>query len=379
MTEATPLAQRLQQVMDGYLTTQLLYAASELGVLGRLAARPQTAAELARSVGVEPGPLARVLRGLVIEDVVIEDVVIEDVVIEDSAIEDSAIEDRVIEDRVIEDRAIEDRAIEDRAAEPGDGRFTLTPLGEALAGLAGPLRVRGGLYYRAAGGLLDALRTGATAFDTVYGRPFFAELDADRSAEAAFEASMAGRAVAEARDLVAAYDFGPYRTVVDVGGGRGVLLGAVLESVPEAAGILLDRPPAIRAARAHLAEAGLAERVRLVAGDFFEEVPAGGDLYLVARILHDWDDAAALRILRRCRAAMRPGARLLVVDALLPERARESPGAIRMDLHMLVLFGSAERTAGRVTALLDQAGFSVRRILPTTSPVGLAVVEAAPH
>ena len=334
MTESAPLAHRLQQVMDGYLTTQLLYAASELGVLDRLAARPQTAAELAGPVGVDPVPLARLLRGLVIEDVV---------------------------------------------AEPGDGTFALTPLGVALAGLAGPLRVRGSLYYRAAGGLVEALRAGGTAFDAVYGRPFFAQLDADRTAEAAFEASMAGRAVAEAQDLVAAYDFGPYRTVVDVGGGRGVLLGAVLESAPGAAGILLDRPSAIAAARAHLDGAGLAGRVRLVAGDFFAEVPADGDLYLVARILHDWDDTAALRILGRCRAAMRSGARLLVVDALLPERAHESPGAIRMDLHMLVLFGSAERTAGQLTALLDQAGFSVRQILATASPVGLAVVEATPR
>ena len=106
-------------------------------------------------------------------------------------------------------------------------------------------------------------------------------------------------------------------------------------------------------------------------------MPTGGDAYLLARILHDWDDAAALEILDRCRAAMAPGSRLLVVDALLPERAdHRAPGAIRMDLHMLVLFGSAERTGNDLTALIDQAGFAVQRIVPTNSPDGLAIVEA---
>ena len=106
-------------------------------------------------------------------------------------------------------------------------------------------------------------------------------------------------------------------------------------------------------------------------------MPTGGDAYLLARILHDWDDTAALKILDRCRAAMTPGSRLLVVDALLPERAdHEAPGAIRMDLHMLVLFGSAERTGSQLSALVDQAGFAVQRIIATNSPDGLAIVEA---
>ena len=276
MTDEAKLLRRLQQVMDGYLTTQVLYAASELGVLDALASRPQTAAELAEAAGVAADPLRRILRGLVIEDVALEN---------------------------------------------ADGSFELTELGSALARRPGSLQVRGSFYYRAAAGLLDALRTGGTAFEAVYGQPFFGYLDGHPDAQAGFEGSMAGRAVAEARDVVAAYDFGAYRTIVDVGGGRGILLAAILDSAPQAAGILLDRPAPVEQARAHLAGAGLADRVRFVAGDFFEEVPTGGDAYLLARILHDWDDAAALKILDRCRAAMTPGSRLLVVDALLPERA----------------------------------------------------------
>jgi hypothetical protein len=120
--------------------------------------------------------------------------------------------------------------------------------------------------------------------------------------------------------------------------------------------------------------------VRLVTGDFFDEVPRGGDAYLLARILHDWEDDAAVAILERCRTAMAPGSHLLVVDALLPERADpDSPGAIRMDLHMLVLFGSAERTGNQLTALLDRAGFTVQRILGTPSPAGIGILEATPR
>ena len=110
--------------------------------------------------------------------------------------------------------------IEEVSVENADGTFELTAVGLALARRSGPIRVRANLYYPAAAGLLDALRTGGTAFDMIYGQPFFAYLDADADAQAAFEASMAGRAVTEARDVVAAYDFGPYRTIVDVGGGR---------------------------------------------------------------------------------------------------------------------------------------------------------------
>ena len=154
-------------------------------------------------------------------------------------------------------RILRGLVIEEVSVENADGTFELTELGLALARRSGPLHVRANLYYRAAGGLLDALRTGGTAFETVYGQPFFAYLDGDSDAQAGFEASMAGRAVAEARDVVAAYDFGPYRTVVDVGGGRGILLAAILGAVPPATGILLDRPAPVEQARTHLAGAGL--------------------------------------------------------------------------------------------------------------------------
>jgi O-methyltransferase domain len=117
-------------------------------------------------------------------------------------------------------------------------------------------------------------------------------------------------------------------------------------------------------------------RVECRTGDFFASVPPGADAYLLSRVIHDWDDADAHRILTRCREAMGPHARLLLVEALMPERAVDAPEAIRMDLHMLMLLGARERTEAEYRALLADAGLALRRVVPTGSPTGLSVVEA---
>jgi O-methyltransferase domain/Dimerisation domain len=331
VTDGDPV--RLGRLMDGYLSTQLLYVAARLGIADALAGGPCSAAELAGTVGAEPGALRRVLRGLAVDEVV---------------------------------------------SEVGQGRFALTPAGELLrAGVPGSLRdavlVRGELYVAAAAGLLDAVRAGGTAFEYVYGRRFFAHLDDNAEHEAAFAASMADRAEYEAADVVATYDFGGIERLVDVGGGTGTLLAAILAAAPGLRGTVLDRPAAVAAARTRLGERGTA-----VAGDFFAAVPAGADAYLLSRVLHDWSDAECGRILAACRDAMPAGGRLLVVEAILPERARDRPAAIRMDLHMLMLLGSRERTEAEFRTLLGTAGFTVTRVLPTGSPTGLGIVEAVP-
>jgi hypothetical protein len=312
-------------LLDGYVVTQLLYVAAELGVARVLADGPLTGAEVAERVGAEPAALTRVLRGLALEDVV----------------------------------------------EEVDGRFALTPIGEQLEPLAGAARVRGRLYHHAAEGLLDAVRTGGTAFERVHEASFFAHLDTHPDDDAAFQASMAGRSEAEAGAVVAAYDFGAFASLVDVGGGRGILLRAILDRTPLRA-TLVDRPGAVASARERLGE-----RATCIEGDFFSALPAGADAYLLSRILHDWDDEPARRILTVVREALPPAGRLLVVDAILPERAKDLPGAIRMDLHMLVLLGARERTEAEFRALLASAGLEVRRVVPTGSPAGLSVIEAA--
>lgn len=315
---------QLLRLMDGYVVTQLLYVAAELGVAEALAAGPRTGAEVAADVGADAQALTRVLRGLALEDVVSE----------------------------------------------SGGRFALTPLGEALVPLAGAIKVRGQVYYGAAAGLLEAVRRGETAFERVHGARFFDHLAAQPGDAAAFQASMADRAEQEAGAVVAAYDFSGLRHLVDVGGGRGVLLGAILDAADLRA-TLVDRPEAIAAARERLGG-----RATCVEGDFFEALPLGADAYLLSRVLHDWDDEEARRILAVCRAAMGEDARLLIVDAILPERAKDMPAAIRMDLHMLVLLGARERTEAEFRALLEAAGFAVRRVVPTASPAGLSVIEA---
>lgn len=189
---------------------------------------------------------------------------------------------------------------------------------------------------------------------------------------------MAGRAEREARDVVAAYDFTRLRRLVDVGGGSGVLLAAIMRAAPSLHGVLTDRPEAIAEARRRLEADGLASRAECLAGDFFDAVPPGADAYLLSRVIHDWDDSHAARILANCRKAMPDHGRLLVVEAILPRRAREAPAAIRMDLHMMILFGGRERTEQEYRRLLADAGLALRRIVPTASSAGLSVIEATP-
>jgi SAM-dependent methyltransferase len=240
------------------------------------------------------------------------------------------------------------------------------------------LLVRGELYYEAAAGMLAAVRQGGTAFEQVYGDRFSAYLSRHPEQEAVFQGSMTGRSEQEAGDVVAAYDFGALGRLVDVGGGRGILLGAVLRAAPELHAVLVDQPAVVEQTRRRLATDGVAGRCELVAGDFFAEVPRGADAYLLSRVLHDWVDDDARRLLATCRSAMAPGSRLLIVEAILPERAREQPEVIRMDLHMLVLLGARERTEAQFRRLLTETGFEVRRVVPTHSPPGLSVIEAVP-
>jgi SAM-dependent methyltransferase len=329
---ATP-SEQLARALDGYLTTQLIYVAAKLGIAERLSDGPMDASQLAAVVGAEPATLRRVLRGLVVEDVLAED---------------------------------------------ADGRFVLTPVGECLPAYRGAALARGEVYSSAAAGLLDSVLDGGTPFERVYEQRFFDHLDGHAEHQAAFDASMAGRAEREAAAVVAAYDFGWGHTVVDVGGGSGVLLAAVLADEHDVEGVLVDRPASIEAARAHLEAVGLADRVRCSTGDFFAAVPRGGDIYVLSRILHDWDDHDARRILTTCRDAMEPGSRLVIVDTVLPERADECPAAVRLDLNMLLLFGSRERTEDEFRSLLAASGFALHRVLPTALPARLSVIEATP-
>jgi hypothetical protein len=335
--DATVPRRDLARLIDGYLTTQLLYVAAKLGVADVLADGPRTGREVAEAVGADPDALTRMLRGLVLEDVLAQD---------------------------------------------ASGRFALTAVGDGLredvpGSQRGAILVRGEVYWSAAAGMLRTAIEGGTAFEHVHGERFFEHLAADPEREAAFQASMADRARREAADVVAVYDFAGLRDLVDVGGGSGVLLEAILCATPGLSGVLVDRPKAVELAKRRLAAAGLEDRCRCVTGDFFAHLPPGADGYLLSRVIHDWDDADARRVLATCRAAMSADARLLLVEAIVPEQPRDAPEAIRMDLHMLMLLRARERTEAQFRDLLAGAGFDLRRVVPTGSAAGLSVLEAA--
>ena len=331
MEDAPELAARYMRLVDGFVTTQILYVAASLDVGGHLAGGPRSGPELAASLGVDRDALIRVLRGLVAEGVLDED---------------------------------------------GQGRFALTPLGGCLSSLRGATIARGVLYYEAAAGLLETVRNGGTSFEHVHGASFFDHVRRHPDQYDVFQGSMAGRATQEARDVVAAYDFTGLRRLVDVGGGPAVMLAEILRATPGLSAVLMDHEAVVPRARDHLDRSGVGDRAECVAADFFETVPAGGDAYLLARVLHDWNDGDAARILATCRSVMEPGARLLVVDAILPERARDAPAVIRMDVLMLMLFGARERTEAEFRTLLGAAGFTVRRVVRTGSSAGLGIIEA---
>jgi O-methyltransferase domain len=187
---------------------------------------------------------------------------------------------------------------------------------------------------------------------------------------------MTARSQQEAAEIVRSYDFSSIKHIVDVGGGRGVLLSVILKTHPHVHGTLLDRREAVLNVPIAVDAAGVASRCTLAPGDFFSSVPAGGDLYVLSRVLHDWDDDAAVRILTTCRQAMSDSAVLLIAEAVLPERARDLPAAIRMDLHMLTLLTGKERTLAEFEQVLRQSGFRLKRVVPIEGRTGITLLEA---
>jgi hypothetical protein len=264
-----------------------------------------------------------------------------------------------------------------------DGRFALTDLGACLrtevpGSLTGSIIAHGDMFYSAAAGLLDAVQRGGVAFQRVFSVGLFEYLNQHPQQGAAFQAAMTVRSRQEAADVIAAYDFAGFERLVDVGGGHGVLMEAILNTTPGTRGMLVDQEAVVEQARRRLNDTDLVDRCTFVSGDFFAAVPPGGDAYVLSRIIHDWDDEQAIRILANCRAAMGDHGTLVLVEAILPEMAREQPAVIRMDLMMLIHDTGRERTVEEYERLLEAAGLQLVRVVPTRSQVGVCVLEAAP-
>lgn len=327
------LREALREQIMGFRTTQMIHVAARLGLADLLAAGPRSVAELAAAAGAEPQALHRLLRALASLGIFAQD-------------------------------------------EAGD--FVLTAQAELLrSDVQGSLRDIALLYgedwlWQAYGNMTHSVRTGAPAFTKTHGQPFYSYLHEHPRAAARFNAAMNGFSGHETAAILEAYDFSAARSVVDIGGGHGALLAALLRAHPQLTGTLFDLPSVVAGAELALGEMGIAERVRTVAGDFFDEAPAGADLYVMKSVLHNWDDADASRILATCRTAMKPEARLLAIERVLPQG--NAPAEAKLfDINMLVVAGGCERTELEYRRLLEAAGLELGRIAATRSPLSVIV------
>ena len=315
------------RIAQGYQLSQALYVAAKLGVADVLGSQSLTSEAIADAVGVQASQLRRVLRALVVAGVFDE-------------LEDGRF-------------ASNDAAATLRTDAPGRMRDTVINFGEEM--------------YHSFGELLHTVRTGETAFDSVYGLPLFEYYAAHPATEASAAARMRARTLPVAREFAASDVLRDARTLVDVGGGTGTLVAEVLRHHREISGVLLERPGMLAHAKEYLSELGVADRCELVEGDFFASVPTGGDVYVLKSILHDWDDDRCVAVLRNCRAAMDDGARLVIIELVVPARMTADPAklsAALLDLIMLAFAGGRERTEAEFTELLDQAGL---RLASTTA------------
>jgi cyclopropane fatty-acyl-phospholipid synthase-like methyltransferase len=333
-----PMIMAIRMTM-GHWVAQCISVACELKIPDLLAEGPCTAEQVAAAAGTHPDATLRLLQALASLAVV---------------------------------------------AQTQDGLFEATPLSEQFRQdipSLGPYArfVTGPESHRAWGELLHAVRTGQTAFDHVYGQQIFDYFAEHPDSGWIFDEGMTSFNTAVADEIVDTYDFSPFQTIVDLGGGQGLLLAAILRRNPRARGVLFDRPQVAELAEQVLETAGLADRCSIVGGDFFRSVPEGRDAYVLKVVIHDWDDDRAQSILLNCREAMGPDARLLLVERVISERPQHTfvdQRAALMDLNMLILTGGRERTEAEFTKLFESAGFTLQRVFPT--PGGLSVIEAAP-
>jgi O-methyltransferase domain/Dimerisation domain len=328
-------AAELTRMLLGFQESRAIIVAAELGLADLLAGGPRTVADLAAATATRPDLLRRLLRALAGRGVF---------------------------------------------AEEADGRFALSSLAEPLrtdapGGSAREYALFLGQPFvqRPWEELTGNLRTGQPGFDRVYHARLFDYLAAHPADRVLFNNAMTSNTSREADAVIAAYDFAALGRIVDVAGGHGGLLSAILAASPASTGVLFDLPPVIAAAPAASWDRGVADRCELVGGDMFAAVPPGADAYTLQRTLHDWEDEQAAAILRNCRDGMNDGGRILIVEMVVPAGNVPHLGKY-YDLTMMVMLGGRERTEDEFAALLAAAGLDLARIIPTRSAV--SIIEA---
>jgi predicted O-methyltransferase YrrM len=329
-------AQTLRHMILGFQVSQMIYVAAKLGIADVLKEGPKSCEEMARAVCAHPRALSRLLRVLVGLNIF---------------------------------------------AEHPDGRFHLTPLAACLQ-TAAPDSLRGvaimygeAWVWRPWGELLHAVTTGETAFEHVFGSGVYDYLAQQAEASAIFNEGMHDSTKLNAAALLAAYDFSGTGTIMDIGGGHGALIAAILQAHPTMRGMLFDLPHVIEGAREVIEAQGVANRCALVAGSHLDWVPRGGDAYLLMRVIRDADGDRAAVILQNCRRAMAPSGKLLLVDEVISP-GHEPSSTTFIDINMLVMTGGLVRTEAEFRALFDAAGFRLTKIIPTQSQY--SIIEGVP-
>lgn len=334
-TNQLPPAQFLAGFIEKLWSSRALWAAAKLGLADLMAVGPQSAAALAEATGTHAPSIYRLMRALCGLGIFHED---------------------------------------------DQGRFELTPVSQLMR-TDSPQTMRstliselGEVHYPTWGDIMHSLRTGQRAFDHVFGADVWAYFQDHKEVGQTFHNSMMNLTKALDQAILAAYDFSPFAKVLDVGGGHGGLLTAILQKHATVRGVVFDVPNVAAGAKEHLASANLADRCEVTSGDFFQAIPAtGADACTMKFILHDWNDEQSLTILRNLHRALPADATLLLLETVIPQRNEHSFGNF-MDLNMLVMTGGRERTAEEYRQLLKQGGFELQRVVPTESLLG--IVEA---
>ena len=338
--EVSEAAATLRGLANGLRVSQALYVAAQLGVADHLSERSLNSSELAAATGADAAALGRVLRALSVLGVF---------------------------------------------SVSASGHYSLNSVGRLLRSnipgswRAGVLFTAGPVRWRCWSQLLETVKTGANASERVLGRQLFEFYAANPIESKIHDDAMQSFSASHAAAIVAAIDFRQARFVVDVGGGTGELLAAILAAHPHLRGVIFDLPNVVDQAAHVLGERQVADRCTIERGSFFESVPRHGDVYLLKHVIHDWNDERAAEILRCCRRCMPPNAELLLVERRMPEIG-DSDGpaeSFMTDLEMLVMSpGGRERTESEFRKLLEDAGFEYLKALQTASPS--CVFEAQP-
>lgn len=329
----------LFSLVTGYRISQAIYVVAALGIPDLLAHGPRGIDELARETGTHQQTLYRVLR-------------------------------------LLTGVGLFDEAI--------PSRFGLALLGADLrADVATSLRpmvlmLLDPANWQAWEHLAYSVRTGENAFRHVHGMALFEYLDAHPAFSKIFQQAMTSHVTDLGAAISGAYDFSRVQRLVDVGGGHGSLLAAVLQAYPTMHGVLFDRPEVVASAQPLLEDMGVAERCERVGGDFFTAVPASSDAYLLCHIIHDWDDAQAVQILENCQRTMSRSGRVLVVEEAITPNYREALPVLRSDLEMLVAPGGMERTEVEYRALFAAAGLEMNAAIPLGDGTAYCIFEGVP-